>query len=593
MPIAIPSVSFRAPITSTGLNTAFSTLGTEINRVGGLIDGATPTITANTNAIAAALSASGGAAGSGKLVKWGSTGELNASSYQTNLTTATQGLTMIGVATQTLPYINVQDNLGANVLIIAASKAAVFGSTVQSVGGFIGNLTGNVTGNVSGTAGSTAALTNPVALTNLISDYKAIPSVSAGQITIQAGGAYRDSALNSIGPLGQQTVNLPAQPSGTNSQWVAISLAPSTGGPVATAGAVASSSPVKPQFPDGNFADAMVLWKGATTNPSGVVAAADIIDHRNFGSGGGGTGGGTGGAPTSGQYWISGANVSLPSALDATNAATNSFMSASLIRPALAQISVADVLGSFVSANAMLSLQASGAALALTILNDPIVMGTNGVWNKIATSLTTSNTAGSAGVYKLVATLTAAGTTPTLRLTQGSLLTNEIEIANAYYDGSAWQLYLVWWPPFQQLTANGVPVSEATGFAQIWGGTSAALVTASYLPPSTIATQFLFLPTPLKVRYRYEGTVSSSVAATRAELAVAIDSTTTISDLIWSDGQAVNTWNTISGTYEPASPLGIGGHQFLLLARGYNNSTFAAQSTTYQRLKFATELFRG
>lgn len=230
---------------------------------------------------------------------------------------------------------------GGTGLATLPAEAVVIGKGTAAVGTVAPGTTGNILTSdgthwtsaapSAGHATTADALTAPVALTAALADYKALPSASAGQITIAAGGAYADSAGSSIGPLGQQTVTLPAQPSGTNSQWIAISLAPATGAPVVTAGTVASSSPVKPQFPAGNFAAAMVLWRGVTTLPSGIVALGDIIDHRNLGGGGGSGGGGTGGAPTTGQYWINGTNVALPNALNASDPTTNGIFNMALV----------------------------------------------------------------------------------------------------------------------------------------------------------------------------------------------------------------------------------------------------------------------
>lgn len=290
------------------------------------------------------------------------------------------------------------------------AEAVVIGKGTAAVGSVAPGTAGNVLvsdGTHWNSAASAAhattadALTAPVALTNLISDYKAVPSASAGQITIQAGGAYADSAGSSLGPLGPQTVTLPAQPSGTNSQWIAVSLAPATGAPVVTAG-TAAASPTKPLFPSGNFEVAMVLWRGVTTLPSGIVALADIIDHRNLGGGGGSGGGGTGGAPTTGQYWINGTNVALPNALNAADPATNGIFNMALVGEP-ANLSLKQGLDKHLSRSVpgKVSLPTTTSVKVSATSGNPTTIICNGKirQNTADTTVTISGAAGSRYIY--------------------------------------------------------------------------------------------------------------------------------------------------------------------------------------------------
>jgi hypothetical protein len=345
------------------------------------------------------------------------------------------------------------------------------------------------------------------------------------------------------------------------------------GNPTITQG-TAAVSPTRPIAPTNMKFVCYVYLRASTiaiynldqgTGGTGYIFASDA---RFFGGNGGSGGGGGGGIATTTAALTSGdCTGTYPNTKDVTNNTGTVALAVApaSIRPALAQSSLKSLLGQGVSANAMLSLQASGAALQLTVLNGPIEVATNGIWNEIIALTTTSNNAGSAGMYKLVATLNAAATAPTLRLTQGSPLTNEIELANCYYDGALWQLYIVWWPCFQQLTANGVPNAVPRFTVNVAGGT---VNTTGYaaIPGTPPPIQTVYLPTQLNARIRYVANFTPSAAAVWADMLLLIDGVGSTSG-INVQGQASAGINTFSGLYDSPSPLAITSHTFQLMAR--------------------------
>lgn len=224
---------------------------------------------------------------------------------------------------------SVRNDMFANLFRIILGGTGSLTARIATFNGNSGNDLNSMYALLHGSL-TAVGLAAPVLATNLIADYKPTTSLTAGEIVVGAGGGTTDSSGNVTGGIALQHAPLTnavsaAQPSGVQAQYVVISLAPGTFAPVATGGVVAATAgaAVPPVYPTANKPVALVLWRGATSNPSNVIAPGDIIDLRNLGGGGGGAGGsGTDSGVRASALLINGTNGIFSGALDVTNAAT-------------------------------------------------------------------------------------------------------------------------------------------------------------------------------------------------------------------------------------------------------------------------------
>jgi hypothetical protein len=348
----------------------------------------------------------------------------------------------------------------ADIRTTDAAGNGFYAGTLTVPTGFIGPLTGNVTGNVTGAvSGNAGGLAAPITLTAAIGDYKAGANASANAVTIAAGGGWTDSNGNVIGPLTAQTATLPTQPSGTTVQYVGISLVPTTGTPntgTPTATLAALTIPVV------NKPVCYVIQRGATTNPSGIIAAGDIIDVRNLGGGGAGSGG-SGGAPTSASYLVYGTPPgSLPDALDVSSAASNLRLAPALVKYAATDAPILDALAYSVTGNIVGAIAAGGGAGTLVLTApSPIVVTLPGITREVsgAGNPVALSASGAAGLYNVVADLNTAGVAtfaPKVLPASTALTANQVILAQVWWMGSAFDLTNLYYPAFPLLNSSQV-----------------------------------------------------------------------------------------------------------------------------------------
>jgi hypothetical protein len=291
-----------------------------------------------------------------------------------------------------------------------------------------------------------------------LSDYRPAPG-SPGQITIAAGQAYEDSNGQVIGPLTTQTAILPSQPTGTNFQYVGISLAPTTGSPIVT-GPTANNAAISTLImPVSNKPICAVLLRGATSNPGYTIAASDIIDVRFGGGGGGGVvaGGGVASSAamiTNGNLTSLYANsIDIAKVLDGTWApVSGSADSVSRLKSISTDVSVGAALANQMSGPWLAAIGTSGAQATVTATTGSLFISDNANRRRSLDSgsiLSTAQAAGGAGVgsasagagiYLVYADM--SGTGPSFGLTmyrQGSFPTGNLvgPLASVVWDGTS------------------------------------------------------------------------------------------------------------------------------------------------------------
>jgi hypothetical protein len=409
---------------------------------------------------------------------------------------------------------------------------------------------------------------------SLITDYKVVPSGAAGTVNVSPGPQYEDSTGTTVGPSGVQAASLPTQPSGTNIQYVLISHAPGATTPVVTGGPV-GASPAKPAGIVGNVDLAMVTWRGATTLPSGVVAAADIVDMR-FPIPLGGSGGS--GAPSTLPFWLGGTSVSAPNALDATSAApaAAAYFHPANLKTGTSNASVHDAIGEFVSASVLAGMTASGASVTLDASVGPLFVahaGRYAVLNSgtLATTAITNGSAtasGAAGVRYLIADLSAppgfaigiggnGGVFPTLG-------TYQKVVATLVWDGTT--LYL---DRFGVMPADGSYVGgviDGTQYApntflQTAAGGSITANAGVYAIPFGLGKTVRF-PVPMVGRLEFEFTFTQTATVQTANAWFFLDGATGIGKRCYCDGVPSGGKLTFHNAFEwdRTGPLAAGSH---------------------------------
>jgi hypothetical protein len=387
----------------------------------------------------------------------------------------------------------------------AAAQAAL-GVPSATGTGASGSWPIGITGNAA-TATTATALLAPVAYGAAIADYRPTTNASAGTVTIGAGGAYEDANGQVVGPLNAQNATMPAQPSGTNVQYVGLSLSPTTGAPVATAGAVAASlgAATPPLLPTANRPVGMVIWRGATTLPGGVIAAADITPILPGGGGGSGAGGGV--DLTGVPFLTNGPSALLSAEWDVTNAAAALAIQPALLRPVATDAALGDVLANFIPADTLSRLAKTGTA-QITLAAGTNPQGASSPYAAIVagrqrkiTAPVVATASGAAGVRYAVLDLSAA-VGPGLALlspmpaTLAGLSSFQAAIAAYRFDGTAL------WDDVVDLTllAN-LPSSAVTNvtFAATNGGNDTVLgsAAASAARPANMGSVTFNLPTQM------------------------------------------------------------------------------------------------
>jgi hypothetical protein len=390
--------------------------------------------------------------------------------------TTASGVIVTGIAgqTSTAYYEVVRDSALVAKRTLDYQGNQLHSGTVTAPAGFIGPVTGNVVGNVTGAvSGNAGGLAAPVGLSSALSDYKASTSASANAVTIAAGGAYTDSNGNVVGPLTAQTATLPTQPSGTTVQYVGISLVPTTGAPNTGTPAATLAALTIPVV---NKPVCYVIQRGVTTNPSGIIAAADIIDVRNLGGGGAGSGG-SGGAPASASYLVYGTPPgALPDALDASSGTANLFVHSNSIKEAVTDASRIDFLKAAVTGNLVGAIQSLGTGTLQIVIpanSPPVVVGLPGVTRELTATTAVSGTAsGAAALYQVVADLRGTGPalTPTLTTAGATLFANETILATIWWNGTSFDFTSLYYPQFPLLNSSQYKLINVP--QQSYGGTN-------------------------------------------------------------------------------------------------------------------------
>ena len=221
-------------------------------------------------------------------------------------------------------------------------------------------------------------------------------------------------------------------------------------------------------IPTANKPLGYVIWRGATTNPSGIVLAADIIDARNLGAGGGSGGGsGSGGAPASAAYGVYGTVPgALTEAFNLSNPAANAFVHLKLAKTAITDASAYDTFSTSVTGNIVGALAtgtaASGLKLVINSGNPPIVVALPGVTREIVATTDVQGSAptpGTAGLYQVLGDLSAAGTSlfvPTLIAAGATFTGSKTVLASLWWTGTAWDFTSVYYPQFPLINSSQV-----------------------------------------------------------------------------------------------------------------------------------------
>lgn len=350
-----------------------------------------------------------------------------------------------GVQAAVLPTIAV--NKGGTGATTAGAARTALGVPATDGTGATGTWTINTSGNAATAtlAAAATALAAPVLLTALVSDYRPTTNASAGVVTIGAGGAYEDSNGAIVGPLAQQTATMPTQPTGTHFQYVGVTLAPATGAPVVTA-AVVDAAISTLVLPTANKPVAVVLWKGATTLPTGVIAAADITNLNALGAGGAAAGGG--GADSgvrSAAVLLNGTNAILPNGLDVSSSAAVVAIHPGLSRRAIGDSSFDDVQQAWVQPDIL-----SAARLAKSAANAITLSATNtspfSARNKKLTASSTAVASGATGArYAIFDTAIPGLVTP-------------MPTTNALNPATQSQIGIYWWDNGNSVLQDGLLV---------------------------------------------------------------------------------------------------------------------------------------
>jgi hypothetical protein len=426
MGIAIGNIGTRANVDSNPLNSIFTTYGNEINRVGGIVDAATV----------------GGAAS--QLLKLDSNGIATVQAVSVLSTNpAGNSLYLRAAATPTVPVELVQNHAASsNLRTLDGSGNGVYLGTVTAAG-FDGPLTGNAstatTAATATTATTAGALTVPVPITGVASDYKIIPSGVAGTVNVSAGAAYGDG-INRVPSSAPVSVPLPTQPTGTNIQFILISKQPITGAPRTTSSTPSATGLPVPQYPQGDIYLGMVTWRYNT--PGGIVPAADIDDGR-FPGAGGGSSSGTGGAPATAAYATIGAP---PGALSGAKDITSSATTGVRIAPALiggdANSPGADqIFNDFVQRDTFTAnrMNVSGGTVNIVAAsNNKWTVGAGGVARQISATISATVPGGTAAGAILFLIVDTSPSPPTLALsTSSSGLSSTQKVLTAFvWDGA-------------------------------------------------------------------------------------------------------------------------------------------------------------
>lgn len=422
-------------------------------------------------------------------------------------------------------------------------------------------------------------LTNSVLISSIIADHKPATSASAGQITVGAGGAYVDSSGNVIGPLTAQAAPLSnalsgTQPTGTNAQYVAISLAAGSGAPVATGGTV-GASPALPLVPTANKPIALVLWRGATTNPSNVIAAADITDIRNLGGAGGGAGGGgTDAGVRAAQVWLQGTNGIFSAALDSTNSASVGRIHTNLLRDLSTDAALYDALLNYIQPDFLSRTIVTSGGTIMQVLASadgtspgPVTIIAGGKKRKIVATVGTVPQAGASGPRYLIADAGSPGTGPTWTLVNPmpgpalpALSANQILIAQLWYDNASGLLRpntSIDYSNVASLTSGNLKLETVTN----QGTANASVITgnSAFQAIPNVPTTTFYLPKAATCFLWCQAAWVASATQTNSQVGAFIDSTYYGQPSVFIPGYATPTGNdqkAVGGIVQ----LGAGAH---------------------------------
>lgn len=577
MTIAIGSIATSATIDSSPLNTIFSNYGNEINRVGGIVDAATPN------------------AGTGTIVKRPTTtgATLSLDTVATNALTNAFGLTTATMTATGNATVGGQITAGSSAVVITnaagfldmtkgvnalpVANGGTGTSSLTSGGVLIGGGGGAVSAVAPGAAGtvlsSTGATWAGTAFTaSLLGDYKATPG-SAGQVTVAAGGPWEDSNGQFIAALGAQTANMPAQPAGTNTQYVAITLAPTTGAPIVTAAAVNAAVSTL-AIPLLNKPIAVVLLRGATTNPGYVIAAADIFDIRFGSGGGGGGGGGTSGVAASAAMITNGNLTGLYSnSVDIANVLSSNWTPAAGSADTVARLkskptdaALSDAILNSTNGPWRSAWGVSGASATLNSNNGRLFLDGGPLGRRFSdqtvnpggtTTLTSANQIGggngvgaasgaSAATYNVYADF--GGTGPGFGITmfrQGAVVSGSVvgPLATVLWDGTSLIAQSV--TPLTDGIARSASVARDSVTTPFFQSAAGALTASQWTDLSTSVQAFYSNAVPMKGRVVICGSVNCTTATTVVQLTVDQDTN------IWTD-QAYN-FTLLAGQAVPFS----------------------------------------
>jgi hypothetical protein len=274
-------------------------------------------------------------------------------------------------------------------------------------------------------------------------------------------------------------------------------------------------------MPVANRPVCVVLWKGVTTLPSGIVAAGDIQDIRFGGGGGAGSGGG---APTSSPYVTVGADATLSNEtsivtlLGGTASGTVNGQNLALITGGLGIKSgtnsgaladqwqlepQADILSRISLTAANTITLAAGSNIAQNGATSPLSHATNGRL-RTNTAGVTATASGAAGARYIIADLSGAG--PGFTLVSPMPSTNtagqyQTLLGVCWWDGSTIQPFGV-----SQQPATFGPMANfgSDQVAQLWYSYSAsandtiANTSGSYVRPTNFPLQTFYLPVAMK-----------------------------------------------------------------------------------------------
>lgn len=534
MAIAIPSVSYRTPITSTGINSGFASLGNEINRIGGLVDGTV------TNPFVRA-DGSGNASVSGTFTV-GSTLTVYGSANIAGTLTALAGISSRRPAGGTNNDLQVTDSTGSTVLFgvgpnargpgasgfyvnepafLAGSTTIGFGSNGLTVNaGLTLNLAANLmmgtgafsTGSISfnGATGNgylpniltVAGGGNALNLPSATSVTMPNATLTAAGIAFTVRGAVDISALAPFtltvvsGLQLRVAVGDTTTTGGVPFTFVSQTLTLTATGAVQYAGVyitdsnalgvqyAANESAVPPSSAMlGRLLYIIYLPANAnalaaqTTNPGGTTGYI-IWDGRLAGNGSGTSGGG-------------------------------GFVALGNVRPGTGNATLFDASKQSVSPNIIAQTNpTSTGTLVIDGTISPVFVSVNGVWTVTTTRITSGTATGGAGFYNWVLDVTTGVLTHNLTLSN-TLTVTQMKAGTVFYDGAN----LYWNGPGYAADLSPLtgtisssaykPITVQSPDADTGGGIGA--LSYAQVPNSTPVS--FTLPVPMRYRIDFEGLV--------------------------------------------------------------------------------------